>query len=121
MLFAIVGLLCTRSAMADAIHFARARELATNICAQCHLFTEPNLLDKATWRDQVKPLMRKVMGLAAIESDPSPNSRVLMREWDAIWNDYYLVAAPEKMPPQDPRPPILPDLGLFRVEDPHYG
>ena len=44
-----------------------------------------------------------------------------MREWDAIWNDYYLVAAPEKMPPQDPRPPIVPDLTLFKVEDPRYG
>ncbi len=107
--------------MAEPVPFARARELATNICSQCHLFTEPNMLNKATWRDQVKPLMRKVMGLAAIESDPSPNSRVLMREWDAIWDDYYLVAAPEKMPAQDPRAPIAPDLTLFRVEDPHYG
>jgi hypothetical protein len=107
-------------AKAEPIPFAKARSLATNICSQCHLFAEPDLLDKATWRDQVKPLMRKIMGLAAIESDPSPSSRVLLREWDAIWDDYYLVAAPEKMLPQDPRPPILPDLSLFKVEDPHY-
>ena len=43
-----------------------------------------------------------------------------MREWDAIWNDYYLVAAPERALPQDPRPSIVPDLTLFKVEDPHY-
>src|SRR5579862_242080 len=120
MLFAIALLPWARTAAADPIPLSKARDLATNICSQCHLFTEPNLLDKTTWRDQVKPLMRKTMGLAAIENDPSPNSRVLMREWDAIW-EYYLIAAPEKMPPQDPRPPILPDLTLFRVEDPHYG
>jgi hypothetical protein len=118
-LFLSFGILA--SVQAASIPFAQARSLATNICSQCHLFTEPNLLDKATWRDQVQPLMRKIMGLAAIERDPSPNARLLLREWDAIWNDYYQVAAPEKMPPQDPRPPILPDLTLFKVEDPHYG
>jgi hypothetical protein len=100
--------------------FERGHLLATNICSQCHLFTEPNMLDKTTWRDKVKPLMRTIMNLSAIESDSSPNSRLLMREWDAIWNDYYLIAAPDKMPPQDPRPPIVPDLTLFKVEDPHY-
>src|SRR6185369_8133652 len=35
-------------------------------------------------------------------------------------NDFYLVAAPEKALPQDPRPPIVADLTLFKVEDPHY-
>jgi hypothetical protein len=110
----------TLSASAEPVPFDRARALATNICAQCHLFPDPVLLDKATWRDKVKPMMRVTMGLAAIEKDPSPNSRLLLREWEAIWNDYYLPAAPEKMPAQDPRPPILPDLDLFKVEDPHY-
>src|SRR5229473_5208043 len=109
-----------RTANADTIPFERARSLATNICSQCHLFPEPNVLDKATWRDKVKPLMRTTMNLAAIENDPSPNSRILMKEWEAIWNDFYLAAAPEKALPQDPRPPIVPDLTLFKVEDPHY-
>ena len=107
-------------ASGETIPFGQARALATNICSQCHLFAEPSLLNKATWRDQVMPLMRKSMNLAAIENDPSPNSRILMKEWDAIWNDYYLVAAPERALPQDPRPPIVPDLTLFKVEDPHY-
>ncbi|HLH56015.1 MAG TPA: VCBS repeat-containing protein [Verrucomicrobiae bacterium] len=104
----------------DTVAFERGHALATKICSQCHLFVEPNLLDRTTWRDQVKPLMRKVMGLAAIESDPGPNAKVLLREWDAIWNDYYLPAAPEKMPPQDARPPIIPDLSLFKIENPRY-
>src|SRR5262244_880393 len=64
--------------------------------------------------------MRKTMEVAALEKNPSPTSRVLLKEWDAIWDDFYLVAAPEKALPQDSRAPILPDLRLFRVEDPHY-
>ena len=104
----------------DQTQFLRAQSLATNICSQCHLFAEPQALDRATWREQVKPLMRKLMGVAALENDPSTNARVLIREWNAIWNDYYLPAAPEKALPQDPREPIVPDLALFNVEDPHY-
>jgi len=116
----IFALFATGYAQAQQVPFAKAHALATNICSQCHLFAEPSLLDKATWRDKVKPLMRSTMGLAAIENDPSPNSRILIKEWNAIWDDYYLVAAPEQMPPQDPRPPIVPDLALFKVEDPLY-
>src|SRR5689334_16687843 len=101
----------------DQTQFLRAQSLATNICSQCHLFAEPQALDRATWREQVKPLMRKLMGVAALENDPSTNARVLIREWNAIWNDYYLPAAPEKALPQDPREPIVPDLALFNVED----
>jgi hypothetical protein len=64
--------------------------------------------------------MRAKLGVAALEKDPSPNARILMEEWNAIWNDYYFAIAPEKALPQDPRPPIVTDLSLFKVEDPHY-
>ena len=121
MLWLSLGLvLAAHTVRAEKFEFERVRALATNICAQCHLFPEPALLDRATWRDQVKPLMRKIMGVAALENDPSPNTRILLEEWNAIWSDYYLVAAPQKPLPQDPRPPIVPDLTLFKVEDPHY-
>jgi hypothetical protein len=100
--------------------FLRAKALATNVCSQCHLFPDPAYLDRATWRDKVEPLMRVTMRAAAIEKDTSPNARALREIWHAIWDDYYLVAAPENAPPQDPRPPILPDLSLFKVEDPQY-
>jgi len=74
----IFALFATGYAQAQQVPFAKAHSLATNICSQCHLFAEPSLLDKATWRDKVKPLMRSTMGLAAIENDPSPNSRILI-------------------------------------------
>jgi hypothetical protein len=63
--------------------------------------------------------MRIKMGVNALENSPSPDARLLMEQWNAIWKDYYLVAAPETAPPQDPHPPIVPDLDLFKVEDPH--
>jgi hypothetical protein len=100
--------------------FQRARMLATNICSVCHLFPEPGLLDRSTWTNQVKNRMRVTMDIAALEENPSPDARVLMAQWNAIWNDYIAVAAPEKPPPQDPRPPITPDLTLFTIEDPKY-
>src|SRR6266567_1609223 len=109
-----------QAAGVEKAQFEQARSLATNICSQCHLFPEPDALARATWRDQVKPLMGKIMGVAAMENDASPSSRALMEVWNAIWDDYYLVAAPEQTLPQDPRPPIVPDLTLFKVEDPHY-
>jgi FG-GAP-like repeat len=37
--------------------------LAKTYCASCHLFPEPNLLDKATWQNGVLPKMYARMGL----------------------------------------------------------
>jgi hypothetical protein len=108
------------AASTDKMEFQRARMLATNICAVCHLFPEPDSLDRHTWSNNIIPLMRARMGVAALENNPSPDARTLMQQWNAIWDDYYLVAAPEKPPPQDPRPRIVPDLDLFAVEDPRY-
>jgi hypothetical protein len=78
------------------------------------------LLDRATWREQIQPLMRRIMGVTALEKDPSTNARILIGEWNAIWNDFYFSTAPERALPQDPRAPIVPDLSLFKVEDPRY-
>lgn len=105
---------------ADDSQFQRARMVATNVCAVCHLFPDPGALDRHTWSNNVIPLMRTTMGIAALENDPSPDARTLMRQWNAIWNDYYLAAAPEKPPPQDARAPIVAKLDLFKVEDPRY-
>src|ERR1044071_502313 len=109
-----------RAGVEEKPQFQRALMLATNICAVCHLFPAPDTLDLFTWTNHIKPSMRVKMGVAELENNPSPDARTLVQQWNAIWNDYYLVAAPDKAPPQDPRPPIVPDLTLFKVEDPHY-
>jgi hypothetical protein len=107
-------------ASAENPEFQRARSLATNICSVCHLFPAPETLDRDTWKNRIIPSMREKMGVAALENNPSADARALIEEWNAIWHKYYLVAAPEKALPQDPRPPIVPDLALFKVEDPKY-
>jgi hypothetical protein len=100
--------------------FQRARMVARNICSVCHLFPEPELLDRYTWTNHVKARMRLTMGVAALEDNPSPDARTLMEQWNTIWDGYYAVAAPDQAPPQPPRPRIVPDLTLFAVEDPKY-
>ena len=94
--------------------------VAKNICAVCHLFPQPELLDRHTWTNHVKPRMRFIMGVAALEDNPSADARILTGQWNSIWNDFYAVVAPEHALPQDPRPAILPDLTRFEVEDPKY-
>lgn len=37
--------------------------LARQVCASCHLFPEPELLDKATWRDGALPHMEPFLGI----------------------------------------------------------
>src|SRR5438132_176016 len=64
--------------------FQRAQMLARNICGVCHLFPQPELLDRYTWTNHIKPLMRISMGVAALEDNPTPDARTLMEQWNAI-------------------------------------
>src|SRR3954462_3588527 len=43
--------------------------LARIYCASCHLFPEPDLLDKKTWNEQALPRMSIRLGLAPEEID----------------------------------------------------
>ena len=52
--------------------------MARQYCITCHLFPEPNLLDKKTWASQVMPRMAIRMGL-------SPESVNQHPEADALW------------------------------------
>src|SRR5262245_33010760 len=48
---------------ADSPSSSNGRELAQKYCASCHLFPEPNLLDKTTWKNGALPLMRSRLGI----------------------------------------------------------
>ncbi|HEV8543573.1 MAG TPA: VCBS repeat-containing protein [Verrucomicrobiae bacterium] len=101
-------------------------------CSTCHVFPEPELLDKKTWRDQTLRRMKIRMGLSPAEIESHPESKLLeatgifptsplisTQDWSAIF-DYYVNAAPEAPLPQDPRPPIQVGLKYFRPEPPKY-
>lgn len=83
--------------------------IAHNACASCHLFPEPELLDKKTWEAGVFPQMAFRMGIdyAALseisEADQPevtktlpPNAMVSKEDWEAI-KRYYLSKAPDTL------------------------
>ena len=45
-------------------------ELAKAYCGTCHLFPEPSLLDKITWKDRVLPDMGWRLGIRKDDDDP---------------------------------------------------
>src|ERR1051325_7480467 len=106
----------------------RGRQLAQIYCQSCHLFPEPNLLDKATWERGALPDMMPWLGLARpnlerrrdgtviSEANVFPSSPILpLDDWEAI-RQYYLAAAPAKPLPQGPRPPIHTNLTQFKIK-----
>ena len=46
-------------------------------CQTCHLFPEPDLLDKKTWIEQTLPRMKIRMGLAPEMIDQHPEGKLL--------------------------------------------
>ena len=51
--------------------------LARRHCGACHLFPEPRLLDRVTWRDEILPWMRILVGLAPERVARSPGRGAL--------------------------------------------
>lgn len=104
------------------------RDLAKLYCAACHVFPDPDLLDKKTWRDQTLRRMKIRMGLSPADIDKHPEATLLKatglfptspmistQEWDEIVQ-YYVQAAPEVALPQDPHAPIQIGLKQFTAE-----
>ncbi len=101
--------------------FATGEELAKAYCATCHLFPEPSLLDKATWKDRVLPNMGWRLGIrksgdnpyAAMEKEEAQlvkalkifpdKALLLVADWQKIVA-YYLQKAPDKPLPQKAAP-----------------
>jgi hypothetical protein len=111
---------------------AEGRALAQQYCSACHIFPEPDLLDKKTWRNQTLHRMKIRMGLAPDQFDRAPEADLLkkagiyltspmlpLEQWNAITN-YYIQTAPEIAPPQDPRPEIQVGMKHFAAERPKY-
>src|ERR1051326_7369287 len=110
----------------------RGRQLAHIYCQSCHLFPEPNLLDKATWEHGALPDMAPWLGLAQpklerrrdgsviSEANVFPSSPILpLEDWEAI-RQYYLAAAPAQPLPQGQRPAIHTNLSQFRIKNLAY-
>src|SRR5438046_8357300 len=83
-IFAFVAAACQAGPGAP----AQGRELAQKFCAGCHLFPEPDLLDKATWKNGALPLMHTRLGIGQMDA-ANPQQKPALAEWTAITN-YYL-------------------------------
>jgi hypothetical protein len=103
-------------------------ELAKTYCGSCHLFPDPSLLDKITWREKVLPAMGKLLGASQPDIDPfdevdrmasHQESKISVGDWKKIVN-YYVQEAPETLPSQN-RIAISKLTNLFSVEKKVFG
>jgi len=110
----------------------RGGALAHQVCAACHLFPEPALLDKVTWKNEALPYMSRWLGISKMNLDLRPGRRFVeaagvfpslpmlpTNDWNAIVR-YYVASAPEAPLPQGPRPPIQMGLKGFEVMIPDH-
>jgi hypothetical protein len=108
------------------------QQLAAIHCGSCHLFPDPQLLDKSTWEKGVlpemayrlgmKPLSDKLMGLDPediapyVQSDGFPANPVLVEEdWQKIIA-YYVQNAPEHPVPQPAKNAVKMGLPFFTLQ-----
>ncbi|MBC7830178.1 MAG: VCBS repeat-containing protein [Chitinophagaceae bacterium] len=99
------------------------KQLAKTYCSNCHLFPEPSLLDKITWKNNVLPAMGKLLGAQQLDLHPFEESdRIISHQEFSIsaedWKQlvkYYTDEAPAKLPPQS-RSPITNLTDWFIVE-----
>jgi len=100
-------------------------KLARQVCASCHLFPEPQVLDRKTWQDQILPRMEALLGVSPPDYSTSPEGELLRQlhiypdkavvgkaDWEKIVN-YYVNAAPEQALPQEAHPEIKVGLRQF--------
>jgi hypothetical protein len=123
------GIKLDRKASADA---ANGEKWAKLLCATCHLFPDPSLLDKPSWQKYVLPKMMFYLGVAQLDPERTPKyeqakasglfpSAALLSQKD--WEDlvaYYLDKAPAQPAPQPPRATIEVGLKGFHVVQPEF-
>jgi hypothetical protein len=129
--FAGSSLLSAESAQTNSV-FSRGKELARAACTACHVFADPDLLDKKTWKEQTLPRMKIRLGL-------SPESLEMSREKDLLKAtglipdkpalpaedfqaivDYFVSQAPEQPLPQPPHAEIQVGLPYFKLQLPKF-
>src|SRR2546430_369133 len=113
---AVVSLCCVSLTTCHRSHRLEGERLARTYCAVCHMFPEPALLDKTTWRTGVLPQMAVRLGMpaqslfAAMHREPAMvglTKAVSQADWEKI-AAYYLAQAPDTLP--QPSLPAQPQL-----------
>jgi hypothetical protein len=105
----------------------KGEALARQVCASCHLFPEPELLDKATWRDGALPHMEPFLGIKPKDvsklagadelraAGVYPTNALLTEEqWTEV-SRYFIEHAPEKPRAISRTVPIRRELKQFKA------
>lgn len=116
----------------DPMSLRKGEVLARIHCVRCHLFPEPELLDKTTWREQTLPSMSYMLGIQKPELAARPGGKLIEdagvfpkvpvlsdSEWLLIAG-YYIFKSPANPLPQDSKPALNPRLDRFQVVRPEY-
>lgn len=119
-----------RNGLSGVFNTHSGKELSQQYCSSCHIFPEPNLLDKKTWQNSVLPNMGWRLGIKKADDAPYANFEMADREslmqlniypeepllkqkdWDKIVK-YYIENAPDTPLSQKPHPNIEENLSLF--------
>ena len=109
----------------------RGYELARIYCQACHLFPDPDLLDKKTWPHALR-MMTPLLGVAQMNYAGRNDGAVLSasgifpsepfispEDWRSIL-EYYYLSAPAEMPPPKNAMPVQPSLPQFRARSLSY-
>lgn len=111
---------------------ADGESLARQYCQSCHLFPEPSLLPKLSWKQSVLPQMGFYLGIEAEAEtgwDKAPSSplppgtqplaHLSRAEWDRIVA-YYVAAAPDSLTHQKNAITLLDSLPGFSAQQPAH-
>jgi hypothetical protein len=114
------------------------KELAHIHCASCHAFVEPELLPRASWKDDVLPAMGNRLGIFNGDRQPdsifgSPLSRPIVKKANifperpllarADWLklvQYYIENSSDSLIPGSKYKPIKKELEHFQYKEPQY-
>ena len=113
---------------------SEGRRLAKLYCQSCHVFAEPELLDRRTLREWVLPTLAPILGLPQELAGLPPKKYQREDEQPGVYPqeplipvevwapivEYYLQAAPEQLLSQGTRTAIDRDLGQFDALIPEY-
>lgn len=104
------------------------RSAAAIYCVICHALPNPSDLDRRTWSEELLPKMRYITGVAAVPTNGYFRDLPLLLAANyfpkkplippAVFDriaTYYIQAAPERLPIENPLP-IAVGLPLFRPE-----
>ncbi|MEW6304036.1 MAG: VCBS repeat-containing protein [Verrucomicrobiota bacterium] len=116
----------------NSTEYRRGAAVARTVCVTCHLFPEPDELDKVSWGLEVLPRMVHWVGGLPYDFANHPGGALVreagvfpasplipVQDWKAVCV-YYLEAAPSSLPPPAFPPRIQTGLKRFRAVTPGY-